>query len=79
MRIWFWSRYDPTVPPEIKYPPMPGFLLQSFASSIYPTPAWGTPEAVFPLADACDYRGHFDPHVFVFDTTFCVSRFRGLM
>lgn len=33
-----------------------------------------TPDAYFPTGSNCDYRKHFTPHSFVFDTTFCVRR-----
>ncbi|KAI0675187.1 concanavalin A-like lectin/glucanase domain-containing protein [Trametes maxima] len=68
VRVWFWSRYDPSAPPEVKAPPYPTLLGQE---SVYPTPAWGEPEAVFPLCDQCDYASHFNAHSFVFDLTFC--------
>ncbi|KAI0630245.1 concanavalin A-like lectin/glucanase domain-containing protein [Trametes polyzona] len=68
VRVWFWSRYDPAVPPEIRYGPLPDFFGQK---SVYPSASWGQPEAYFPLRDQCDYGTHFDPHAFVFDLTFC--------
>ena len=71
VRVWFWTRYDPTVPPEVKGVPTTDYV--TGRPSIYPTPAWGMPEADFPLCEQCDYDGHFDAHSFVFDLTFCVS------
>ncbi|KAH8107981.1 concanavalin A-like lectin/glucanase domain-containing protein [Cristinia sonorae] len=75
VRIWFWSRNEATVPPEIRNPPSSqgGFLLGGGNDEIYPTDSWGTPEAVFPLGKdaSCDYDSHFDPHALVFDLTFC--------
>ena len=47
VRVWFWTRYDPTVPPEVKNVPMTDYV--TGRPSIYPTPAWGMPEADFPL------------------------------
>ncbi|TFK81990.1 glycoside hydrolase family 16 protein [Polyporus arcularius HHB13444] len=68
VRIWFWARDDPRVPLEVRAPPPTGLFAPA---SLYPTAWWGQPDAVFPLSDNCDYAGHFDPHVFVFDLTFC--------
>jgi len=68
IRIWFWTRDDPAVPPEVREPPLP---LLGGPPDIWPNPNWGTPEAVFPVGDNCDYDTHFDPHAFVFDLTFC--------
>ncbi|KAI0374157.1 hypothetical protein BV20DRAFT_988506 [Pilatotrama ljubarskyi] len=68
VRIWFWSRYDPAVPPEVRSPPYPVLF---GTQSIYPNAYWGEPEATFPLSDQCDYESHFDAHSFVFDLTFC--------
>ncbi|KAI0329692.1 hypothetical protein GY45DRAFT_1346372 [Cubamyces sp. BRFM 1775] len=68
IRIWFWSRYDPTVPPEIREPPYTDLYNPE---GMYPTAYWGEPEAVFPLGDQCDYASHFNAHAFVFDLTFC--------
>ena len=70
IRVWFWSRYDPTVPPEIRAPPYTNLFNPE---GMYPTAYWGEPEAVFPLGDQCDYASHFNAHAFVFDLTFCVS------
>ncbi|KAF7376094.1 Glycoside hydrolase family 16 protein [Mycena sanguinolenta] len=59
--IWFWSRYNPSVPLEVS----------QGRSTINPDPAlWGIPDAVFPM-DNCDYSSHFDAHSIVFDLTFC--------
>ncbi|KAI0705052.1 concanavalin A-like lectin/glucanase domain-containing protein [Cerioporus squamosus] len=70
VRIWFWSRNDPRVPLEVRAPPPTAAGLFAPAS-IYPTAWWGEPDAVFPLCENCDYASHFDPHIFVFDLTFC--------
>ncbi|KAI0072658.1 hypothetical protein K474DRAFT_1667552 [Panus rudis PR-1116 ss-1] len=70
IKIFFWTRDDPTVPPEIKNPPEPTLL--GGPSQITPNPSWGNPEAYFPLnPDNCDYDSHFDAHSMVFDLTFC--------
>ncbi|KAI0744177.1 concanavalin A-like lectin/glucanase domain-containing protein [Daedaleopsis nitida] len=69
IRVWFWTRFDPALPPEIKTPPEPD--AKTGKRSIYPTRKWGLPEADFPLQRQCDYDRHFDPHMFVFDLTFC--------
>lgn len=71
IRVWFWTRFDPALPPEIKTPPEPD--ARTGQRSIYPTRRWGLPEADFPLQRQCDYSRHFDPHMFIFDLTFCVS------
>lgn len=68
IRIWFWSRNDPNVPPEICDSDS-----QDGPSDLTPSPSWGRPEASFPLGDNCDYDSHFDAHSMVFDLTFCVS------
>lgn len=76
VRVWFWTRFDPALPPEIKTPGFglgPDLTSAGGRPSIYPTPAWGLPEAEFPLGDQCEYDTHFDPHGLVFDLTFCVS------
>ncbi|KAI0779399.1 concanavalin A-like lectin/glucanase domain-containing protein [Fomes fomentarius] len=74
VRVWFWTRFDPALPPEIKTPGFglgPDLTSDGGRPSIYPTPAWGLPEAEFPLSDQCEYDTHFDPHGLVFDLTFC--------
>ncbi|KAF8224949.1 hypothetical protein L208DRAFT_1454463 [Tricholoma matsutake] len=60
IRIWFWSRNDPNVPPEIKEP----------FDTIEPNSSWGDPEAHFPV-ETCDYNSHFNDHRLIFDTTLC--------
>ncbi|KIP10918.1 glycoside hydrolase family 16 protein [Phlebiopsis gigantea 11061_1 CR5-6] len=73
VRVWFWRRNDPTVPPAVAQPPSPGFGSALFGGGavITPDPTWGMPAAAFPAGDFCDYDGHFDPHIMVFDLTFC--------
>lgn len=61
INVWFWSRLDDSVPPEVSQ-------LEISVS----TDAWGVPLASFP-STSCDYESHFDPHQIVFDLTFCVS------
>ncbi|KAK7057245.1 putative glycosidase C21B10.07 [Favolaschia claudopus] len=59
--IWFWSRYDSSVPLEVS----------QGLSTVNPDPdLWGKPDAAFPT-DSCDYQSHFDAHNIVFDLTFC--------
>ncbi|KAF7361946.1 putative glycosidase C21B10.07 [Mycena venus] len=59
--VWFWSRRDPSVPPEVS----------QGLNTVNPDPSfWGEPDAVFPT-DSCDYPSHFDAHSIVFDLTFC--------
>jgi len=67
IKIYFWSRDSPDVPPEIR---------ESFSGggSLYPDASWGVPAADFPMcSDFCNYDDHFDAHQIVFDLTFCVS------
>lgn len=71
IRVWFWQRDDPTVPQEVETS-SPEFVIAG-PSTITPNPTWGTPDAEFPVGDWCDYDSHFDPHMMVFDLTFCVS------
>ena len=72
VRVWFWSRYDPTVPPEVRDPTRGGFPFGA-PEAISPNGAWGVPDAFFPTWDNCGYDGHFNAHALVFDLTFCVS------
>ncbi|KAI0820011.1 concanavalin A-like lectin/glucanase domain-containing protein [Trametes gibbosa] len=69
VRVWFWSRYDPAVPPEVRNAPVADLF--GTQGTVYPTAYWGEPEATFALCEECDYDSHFDPHAFVFDLTFC--------
>jgi len=77
IRIWYWSRNDPTTPPEIRNGQLSASdsgsdSLQLFGDGgISPNPGWGMPAASFPVGDNCDYDSHFDAHVMVFDLTFC--------
>ncbi|KAI9060314.1 glycoside hydrolase family 16 protein [Trametes sanguinea] len=69
VRVYFWTRDDPAVPPEVRNPsPYPDAFNPE---GMYPTLFWGQPEADFPLNDQCDYASHFNAHSFVFDLTFC--------
>lgn len=72
IRVWFWRRDDPTVPQAVANKGLTNFVFGD-APVITPDPSWGTPAAFFPVGDFCDYDGHFDPHIMVFDLTFCVS------
>lgn len=72
IRVWFWQRDDPSVPSEVQHS-QPDFFIAG-PTTISPNPTWGAPDAEFPVGDWCDYGSHFDPHVMVFDLTFCVSR-----
>ncbi|KAH9948669.1 concanavalin A-like lectin/glucanase domain-containing protein [Amylocystis lapponica] len=67
VRIWFWSRSDPTTPPAVRAP-VPALL---GPPKIFPDASWGAPAAAFPAGATCDYAAHFDAHQFVFDLTFC--------
>lgn len=70
VRIWFWNRWDPDVPWEIRHPPTSDLF---GPATIAPTPLWGLPAAVFEFGEECSYADHFDAHNLVFDLTFCVS------
>ncbi|KAI0744166.1 hypothetical protein C8Q80DRAFT_1272741 [Daedaleopsis nitida] len=66
INVWFWSRYDPAVPDEVRDP--------SAHDTIAPKEQWGRPEAHFYLGDNCAYEDHFDAHQFAFGLTFCGDR-----
>ncbi|KAF8482219.1 concanavalin A-like lectin/glucanase domain-containing protein [Gautieria morchelliformis] len=58
--IWFWPRYDITVPHAVRYG----------EDAIQPDLTWGLPDAYFPFTQSCN-ADHFDAHQIVFDDTFC--------
>lgn len=70
VRIWFWTREDPAVPPEVRGVDGPYSVRFTM---INPNLSWGLPEATFPVGDACEYDSHLGPHAIIFDLTFCVS------
>jgi hypothetical protein len=56
VKIWRFTRND--IPSDIE--------------SRQPNPAtWGTPAALFPSSDRCDFAAHFFSHSLVLDTTIC--------
>jgi hypothetical protein len=61
INVWFWSRNDPAVPPEVR----------DGVAQVSPSSSWGIPDASFP-SDMCDYDSHFNKHQMIFDLTFCV-------
>ena len=63
IKVWFWPRRSPHVPEDVR----------EDSKTVDPD-WWGTPTAYFPTGDNCDYEDHFDPHMVVFDLTFCVRR-----
>ena len=63
IKLWFWGRNDPTVPESVS----------QHNEMVSPDVSWGTPDASFPSSSTCDISKHFDEHMIVFDTTFCVS------
>lgn len=63
--VYYWSRNDPSVPRAVRDG---GYGSQTVSVD----DSWGTPQARF-VTDSCDMRSHFDSHVMIFDTTFCVS------
>ena len=72
IRIWFWQRDDPTVPPEISH----GASWRGDVLIDMPNPTWGEPAAYFPLDPSlCNYDQYFNAHAIVFDLTFCVRDF----
>ena len=60
--MYFWNRYDPNVPPEIKYG----------ADNVTPNGSWGEPQALFPTNN-CDFNARFAPHNIIMNLSFCVS------
>ncbi|GJE94439.1 glycoside hydrolase family 16 protein [Phanerochaete sordida] len=70
IRVWFWRRDDPTVPPAVAQKGLLNSVLGD-TPVITPDPSWGPPHAFFPFGDFCDYSSHFDAHIMVFDLTFC--------
>ena len=70
VRVWFWARGDSRVPSDVAVAAPD--LYVAGPTTIFPNPTWGTPDADFPVGDWCDYDSHFDPHMMVFDLTFCV-------
>lgn len=74
VRVWFWRRGDPSVPQAVSQRGLTNFMFGD-NSVITPDPSWGVPAAYFPVGDFCDYASHFDPHIMVFDLTFCVRIF----
>ncbi|KAL0956281.1 hypothetical protein HGRIS_002439 [Hohenbuehelia grisea] len=62
VRVWFWSRSDPSVPSAITS----GSPVLTYGDM----DSWGTPDANFP-PDTCQYDTHFNAHQMVFDLTFC--------
>ncbi|KAF8901352.1 glycoside hydrolase family 16 protein [Gymnopilus junonius] len=57
--VWFWSRYDPSVPAEVKW------------GSIHVNPMnWGIPAAHFPNTD-CDLNKYFAENNLIINLTLC--------
>ena len=63
IKVWFWPRGSFSIPDDVK----------EDCGTVKPD-WWGTPTAYFPTGDNCNYEDHFDPHMIVFDLTFCVRR-----
>ncbi|KAF5371146.1 hypothetical protein D9758_004177 [Tetrapyrgos nigripes] len=59
IKIWFWSRDDPTIPWDVK-----------MGADIIFTDTWGIPEANFP-DDMCDITRLFGDHHIIINLTFC--------
>ncbi|EJF65494.1 concanavalin A-like lectin/glucanase domain-containing protein [Dichomitus squalens] len=66
--VWFWNRWDPAVPWEVKLPPTTDLF---GPARVFPTALWGVPDAKFEFGSNCDYEEHFDAHNLIFDLTFC--------
>ena len=68
VKVWFFPRTQhDDIPEVIRYGGQKG-------TPIYPDSTWGLPAAIFPFyPEYCNYETHFDPHILVFDLTFCVS------
>ncbi|KAH9942430.1 concanavalin A-like lectin/glucanase domain-containing protein [Epithele typhae] len=63
IKLWFWSRTDSSVPPEV--------AAGNASATISPKLTWGIPDADFPLGSNCAYDAFFNAHSLVFDLTFC--------
>ncbi|KAH6892832.1 family 16 glycosyl hydrolase [Coprinopsis sp. MPI-PUGE-AT-0042] len=59
IKVWFWSRNDPTVPSEIK----------DWKPYVKPD-EWGTPSAFFP-STSCNISKHFNEHNIIINLTLC--------
>ncbi|KAG2153377.1 glycoside hydrolase family 16 protein [Suillus clintonianus] len=62
IKVWFWERYDPTVPFDI-----------TSGAWIIDTANWGIPAANFPNNTECDIKSHFGSNNIIIDLTFCES------
>ncbi|KAF8227851.1 endo-1,3(4)-beta-glucanase [Tricholoma matsutake] len=62
IKVWFWSRNDELVPPDVKY-----------GGSFVDADIWGTPFANFPSTTSCDLASHFDQNNIIINLTFCGS------
>ncbi|KAI0793319.1 glycoside hydrolase family 16 protein [Abortiporus biennis] len=60
IRIWFWSRPDPSTPTAI-----------SSEAFTIDTSLWGTPIAHFPASISCDLNEHFGPNNIIIDIALC--------
>jgi len=60
IKVWFWPRKLFHVPEDVR----------EDSGTVEPD-QWGTPTAYFPTGGNCNYKDHFDPHMVVFDLTFC--------
>ncbi|KAF9528180.1 glycoside hydrolase family 16 protein [Crepidotus variabilis] len=59
MKIWFWERYNPSVPASVR----------DYSEDI-DTSNWGAPFAYFP-SNSCDMRSKFQDHSIIINLTFC--------
>ncbi|KAF8659936.1 hypothetical protein AX16_001672 [Volvariella volvacea WC 439] len=59
IKVWFWSRHDPTVPWAVKH-----------GDGNINTDLFGIPSAYFP-DDYCDIASHFGEHHIIINLTFC--------
>lgn len=85
IKVWFWARNDPTVPPDVQkrfhhsrgslQSPVLGDLDQSARhpdTLVINTLAWGPPDVRF-VQDQCNIPYHFKPQKIVINLTFCMS------
>lgn len=60
VKVWFWSRNDPTVPAGVKT-----------GSATVITDNWGTPYAIFPSSSTCNLASHLGSNNIIINLTLC--------
>lgn len=79
IKVWFWSRNDELVPPDVKYGGLfvdtdiwvSDILVVSPDISHFLYSFQGTPFANFPSTTSCDLASHFDQNNIIINLTFC--------